>query len=160
MKLPRSISARELIDALAGFGYRVSRQKGSHIRLTTEQEGTHHVTIPDQKQLRIGTFASILAMWRCTLGSVEMSWSKDFLESSRKKHHGHRRSQARHQGFTRLTGALSCASLPSVGHHRRRARSGRDLRQTYWPSRTILISSFRWSDKEESRVLQIAYPFG
>lgn len=40
---------------------RVTRQTGSHIRLTTEQEGEHHVTIPDHSPLRVGTLAAILA---------------------------------------------------------------------------------------------------
>jgi len=60
MKLPRNISARDLIKALSTLGYLVTRQKGSHIRVTTEQEGTHHLTIPDHDPIRIGTLASIL----------------------------------------------------------------------------------------------------
>ena len=60
MKLPRNISARDLIKALATLGYGVTRQKGSHIRVTTQQEGTHHLTIPDHAPIRVGTLASIL----------------------------------------------------------------------------------------------------
>ncbi len=60
MKLPRNISARDLIKALSTLGYLVTRQEGSHIRVTTEQEGTHHLTIPDHDPIRIGTLASIL----------------------------------------------------------------------------------------------------
>ena len=61
MKLPRNLSARDLIKALSTLGYRVTRQKGSHIRVTTQQEGTHHLTIPDHDPIRVGTLASILA---------------------------------------------------------------------------------------------------
>ena len=60
MKLPRDLSAADLIKALAAFGYAVTRRKGSHIRLTTQQQGEHHVTIPDHDPLRIGTLSSIL----------------------------------------------------------------------------------------------------
>jgi predicted RNA binding protein YcfA (HicA-like mRNA interferase family) len=34
---------------------------GSHLRLTTQHSGKHHVTIPDHKTLRVGTLAAILA---------------------------------------------------------------------------------------------------
>ena len=40
---------------------RVTRQTGSHIRLTSTFCGEeHHVTIPDHKPLRIGTLSAIL----------------------------------------------------------------------------------------------------
>jgi hypothetical protein len=31
------------------------RQSGSHIRLTTNMGGTHHVTVPNQRPLKTGT---------------------------------------------------------------------------------------------------------
>ena len=43
MKLPRDISGRELIVALNKLGYEVTRLSGSHVRLTTERNGTHHI---------------------------------------------------------------------------------------------------------------------
>jgi predicted RNA binding protein YcfA (HicA-like mRNA interferase family) len=42
------------------LGYQVTRQTGSHLRLTTEEDGEHHVTIPRHSPLRIGTLAAIL----------------------------------------------------------------------------------------------------
>lgn len=60
MKLPRDLSASDLIQALAAHGYCVTRQKGSHIRLTTQREGEHHITIPDHDPLQIGTLSRIL----------------------------------------------------------------------------------------------------
>lgn len=60
MRLPRDISGADLVKSLRGFGYEITRQTGSHIRLTTEENGTHHITIPNHNPLRIGTFASIL----------------------------------------------------------------------------------------------------
>ena len=35
MRLPRDVSAADLVKALNRLEYRVTRQKGSHIRLTT-----------------------------------------------------------------------------------------------------------------------------
>ena len=60
MKLIRNISATELIKKLKVFGYKPTRQTGSHIRLTTYRKGTHHITIPNHKVLRIGTLSAIL----------------------------------------------------------------------------------------------------
>lgn len=60
MRLPRDISGEELVKALKVLGYEVIRQSGSHIRLTTDQNGTHHLTIPNHNPIRIGTLASIL----------------------------------------------------------------------------------------------------
>ena len=60
MRLPRDVSGAELVKALRRLGYEVTRQSGSHIRITTLENGTHHVTIPDHDPLRIGTLASIL----------------------------------------------------------------------------------------------------
>ncbi len=33
---------------------------GSHIRLTTEINGIHHITIPDHNPIKIGTLSNIL----------------------------------------------------------------------------------------------------
>ena len=61
MKLPRDISGNQLIKNLKPLGYTVTRQTGSHIRLSTEQNGQHHITIPQHDPLKIGTLAAILA---------------------------------------------------------------------------------------------------
>ena len=61
MKLPRDLSGAQLVKVLAVLGYRVSRQTGSHVRLTCEQPSQHHVTIPHHDHLRVGTLAAILA---------------------------------------------------------------------------------------------------
>jgi predicted RNA binding protein YcfA (HicA-like mRNA interferase family) len=60
MKLPRDISASQLIKSLEIFGYEISRQKGSHIRLTTNLQGEHHLTIPNHDSLILGTLSSII----------------------------------------------------------------------------------------------------
>lgn len=43
MKLPRDLAGRELVRALGkAFGYQVTRETGSHLRLTTQAGGQHH----------------------------------------------------------------------------------------------------------------------
>ncbi|WP_119420054.1 type II toxin-antitoxin system HicA family toxin [Desertibaculum subflavum] len=61
MKLPRDVSGTDLAHALSRVGYRVTRQTGSHIRLTNAVLEQHHVTIPAHQSLRVGTLAAILA---------------------------------------------------------------------------------------------------
>jgi predicted RNA binding protein YcfA (HicA-like mRNA interferase family) len=60
VKIPRDISGTKLIQLLQQFGYEVTRQTGSHIRLTTQENGQHHITIPLHDPLKIGTLNSIL----------------------------------------------------------------------------------------------------
>ena len=61
MRLPRDLSGEELANLLKRYGYQVTRQTGSHIRLTTTQEGEHHVTIPRHGSLRVGTLSALLS---------------------------------------------------------------------------------------------------
>ena len=60
MKIPRDVSGRELGKALGKFGYQFDRQKGSHIRFTTQGNGEHHVAIPDHNPVKVGTLSEIL----------------------------------------------------------------------------------------------------
>lgn len=60
MKTPRDVSGPDLVRALRALGYERIRQDGSHIRLTTLQDGEHHITVPNHAPLRLGTFKSIL----------------------------------------------------------------------------------------------------
>jgi predicted RNA binding protein YcfA (HicA-like mRNA interferase family) len=62
LRLPRGLSGAELARLFHRYGYEVSKQTGSHLRLTSTMMGTeHHVTIPAHKDLRLGTLASILS---------------------------------------------------------------------------------------------------
>jgi predicted RNA binding protein YcfA (HicA-like mRNA interferase family) len=61
MRLPRDISGNDLAKRLNKYGYQITRQTGSHLRLTTQLNGEHHITIPQHKDLRIGTLSAILA---------------------------------------------------------------------------------------------------
>ncbi len=60
MKLPRDLTGSDLSKALGRLGYRVTRQTGSHIQLSTSEKGEHHITIPAHNPLKIGTLAAIL----------------------------------------------------------------------------------------------------
>jgi len=61
LKLPRDLSGPELASLLRRHGYEITRQTGSHLRLTSTAKGTeHHITIPVPKSLRVGTLSGIL----------------------------------------------------------------------------------------------------
>ena len=61
MKLPRDLSGEELARLLKRYGYQVTRQTGSHIRLTSSFKGKeHHITIPAHGSLKVGTLSGIL----------------------------------------------------------------------------------------------------
>lgn len=61
MKLPRDLSSENFIKSCKKLGYVVTRQVGSHIRLTTQQNGTHHITIPNHNPIKVGTLSAILS---------------------------------------------------------------------------------------------------
>ena len=61
MKIPRDVSGEQLSRLLRKYGYEVTRQTGSHIRLTTSQNGEHHITIPDHNPLKVGTLNAVIA---------------------------------------------------------------------------------------------------
>jgi len=61
MKVPRDISGQDLIKHLRPYGYTISRQSGSHIRVSTDQQGQHHITIPNHTPLKIGTLSAVLS---------------------------------------------------------------------------------------------------
>lgn len=78
MRLPRDWSGRDLIERLGKLGYAVTRQTGSHVRLTRDSiNGPHHVTVPLHTPLRVGTLNAILSDVARHLGL-----SKDELLSS------------------------------------------------------------------------------
>lgn len=55
MKIPRNIDGAGLVRAMRVLGYERVRQDGSHIRITTRVNGTHHVTVPNHRPLKTGT---------------------------------------------------------------------------------------------------------
>jgi predicted RNA binding protein YcfA (HicA-like mRNA interferase family) len=60
MKLPRDVDGPSLVKALTVLGYLPTRQKGSHIRITTQRDGENHEVIPYHHPIKTGTLASIL----------------------------------------------------------------------------------------------------
>jgi predicted RNA binding protein YcfA (HicA-like mRNA interferase family) len=59
MRIPRDLSGPDLVRALSPLGYTLTRQTGSHLRLTTKEKGEHHV--PRHDALRLGTLSAILS---------------------------------------------------------------------------------------------------
>ena len=60
MKLPRDVSGAKLQQALRRLGYVAVRQRGSHVRITTQRNGEHHEVIPVHNEIRAKTLSSIL----------------------------------------------------------------------------------------------------
>jgi predicted RNA binding protein YcfA (HicA-like mRNA interferase family) len=61
MKIPRDLTANDVIKMLSKLGYVVTRQKGSHIRLTSKlNDVEHHITIPDHSPIKLGTINNVL----------------------------------------------------------------------------------------------------
>ena len=61
MKLPRDLGGDELAKILKKYDFQITRQTGSHIRLTSTIKGEYHITIPKHRPLKIGTLNSILS---------------------------------------------------------------------------------------------------
>ena len=61
MKIPRNLNGLELAKKLEFFGYVITRQSGSHMRLSRKVDNiTQHLTIHAHKPLRIGTLRQML----------------------------------------------------------------------------------------------------
>ncbi len=61
--LPRDMPGDELVRLLRRrYGYRMVRQRGSHMRLVTNIKGPeHHVSVPRHNLLKVGTLHSVLS---------------------------------------------------------------------------------------------------
>lgn len=76
-RLP-TISGRRLIRWLESLGYRVVRQKGSHIQLTCRTiTGQHHITVPAHRQIAKGTLNDILNSVSRSHGKVKIDIIND-----------------------------------------------------------------------------------
>ncbi len=68
-RVPRDISGQTLVKLLSRYGYKITRQTGSHIRLTSHAHGKeHHITVPNHDYIKIGTLNSILNDLAYSLG--------------------------------------------------------------------------------------------
>lgn len=62
MKLPRDLSGAELAKLLGRYGYKVERQTGSHLRLSSARQGSEHkITVPNHSPIKVGTLSGIIA---------------------------------------------------------------------------------------------------
>ena len=61
MRMPRSLSGPELAALLHRYDYVLIRQRGSHMRLSSNYMGhLHRISIPRQNPMRPGTLNRIL----------------------------------------------------------------------------------------------------
>ena len=60
MKLQRAVSGATLVAALRRMGYEKVRQRGSHVRITTQEGDEHHEVILLHDTIRAKTLSSIL----------------------------------------------------------------------------------------------------
>jgi len=57
VKLPRDLAGADTMKALRRLGFSVTRQEGSHIRMS---KGATHVTVPNHKTVLSKTLQSVL----------------------------------------------------------------------------------------------------
>lgn len=70
MKLPQ-ISGKKLVKKLKKFGFFVTRQKGSHIRIEKNLEDkTIKITIPNHSNLKKGTLNQIIRSTELTTEEI------------------------------------------------------------------------------------------
>ena len=60
MRLPRDVNGAALLASLRRLGYEALRQRGSHVRVTTQANGEHHEVIPQHNPIKAKTLLSIL----------------------------------------------------------------------------------------------------
>ena len=59
-EMPRNVSGAILQASLRRLGYETMRQRGSHVRITTQLNGEHHEVIPMHNPIGAKTLSSIL----------------------------------------------------------------------------------------------------
>ena len=64
MKLPRDVSGPEAVKALRRLGFTVTRQAGSHLRMS---KAGFHVTVPNHKEILPKTLQALLRQAGLTL---------------------------------------------------------------------------------------------
>ena len=83
MRLPRDLGGNELAKLLQAYSYTITRQAGSHMRLTSSLKGhEHHITIPNHKPLTIETLNSILKDVAAYLEIDRDTLIKELLQAS------------------------------------------------------------------------------
>ena len=79
MRSPRDLSGKDLIKLLKFYEYQVVSQKGSHIKITTKQNGEHHLAIPNHDPIKTGTLNAILRQVADHLGKNKEDVFKDLF---------------------------------------------------------------------------------
>jgi predicted RNA binding protein YcfA (HicA-like mRNA interferase family) len=62
MRVPKGLRVSELVAKLEILGYRIVRERGSHITVKTAVNGEHALRIPDKSPVAPGTLRSILKL--------------------------------------------------------------------------------------------------
>ena len=60
MRIPRDLSGKQLIKLLEKYGYEVTNQRGSHIKITIVKNGEHHIVIPNHNPIKMGALNGII----------------------------------------------------------------------------------------------------
>lgn len=68
--LPR-VSGRDVVKALGSIGYRVDRQRGSHIILRKTVPPFRRLTVPDHSEIAKGTLRAIIRQAGLTVEEFE-----------------------------------------------------------------------------------------
>ena len=73
---------RGISRSLGKYSYQITRQTGSHIRLTSNAKDIeHHLSIPRHKPLKVGTLSSILNDLAVYLEVEKQKLIEDLFES-------------------------------------------------------------------------------
>ena len=79
--IPRGLGGFELAKLLRRYGYEITRQKGSHLRLTTNIRGNeHHITIPAHRELKLGTLHTILVQVSAYLKMTRIELEQELFQ--------------------------------------------------------------------------------
>jgi len=60
LRSPGDLSGKELIKLLSKYGYTIITQRGSHINITTQENGELHFALSNHSPLKIGTLNGII----------------------------------------------------------------------------------------------------
>src|SRR5947207_14989272 len=61
MKLPRDLNGEGVVRGLRRVGYVQTRTKRDHVYMTTQENGEHHIAVPLDNPLKVGTLAAVLS---------------------------------------------------------------------------------------------------
>ncbi len=79
-RIPRNLSGTELARKLGAYAYQVTRQTGSHVRLTRDESGSvQHLTLPRHSALRVGTLNRVLGEVAVELDTTKAALIRDIF---------------------------------------------------------------------------------